>query len=68
MTPEAIEFAPGLLAIQESPPSKLPKTILYLVVVLFFILLLLVYVNYNFILFDYILIGMLFVIEILPLK
>lgn len=39
MTPEAIEFAPGLLAIQESPPSKLPKTILYLVMVLFFILL-----------------------------
>ncbi|MBU1217100.1 HlyD family type I secretion periplasmic adaptor subunit [bacterium] len=39
MTPEAIEFAPGLLAIQESPPSKLPKTILYLVVGLFFILL-----------------------------
>lgn len=39
MTPEAIEFAPGLLAIQESPPSKLPKTILYLVIVLFFILL-----------------------------
>lgn len=39
MTPEAIEFAPGLLAIQESPPSKLPKTILYLVIGLFFILL-----------------------------
>lgn len=39
MKPEAIEFAPGLLAIQESPPSKLPKTILYLVVGLFFILL-----------------------------
>ncbi|MFZ2890611.1 HlyD family type I secretion periplasmic adaptor subunit [Sulfuricurvum sp.] len=39
MKPEAIEFAPGLLAIQESPPSKLPKTILYLVIVLFFILL-----------------------------
>lgn len=39
MKPEAIEFAPGLLAIQESPPSKLPKTILYLVIGLFFILL-----------------------------
>jgi len=39
MKPEAIEFAPGLLAIQESPPSKLPKTILYLVMGLFFILL-----------------------------
>lgn len=39
MTPEAIEFAPGLLAIQESPPGKLPKIILYLVMALFFILL-----------------------------
>lgn len=36
---EAIEFAPRLLAIQESPPRKLPKVILYLVLVLFCILL-----------------------------
>lgn len=39
MKPEAIEFAPGLLAIQESPPGKLPKIILYLVIGLFVILL-----------------------------
>lgn len=36
---EALEFAPRLLAIQESPPQKLPKVILYVVVLLFFILL-----------------------------
>lgn len=39
MSREAIDFAPGLLSIQESPPSKLPKVILYLILVLFFILL-----------------------------
>lgn len=36
---EAIEFAPRLLAIQESPPRKLPKVILYVVLILFCILL-----------------------------
>lgn len=36
---EALDFAPGLLAIQESPPAKLPRTVLYSVVVLFIILL-----------------------------
>lgn len=36
---EAIEFAPRLLAIQESPPQKLPKVILYAVLILFCILL-----------------------------
>lgn len=39
MSREAIDFAPGLLSIQESPPGKLPKVILYLILVLFFILL-----------------------------
>lgn len=37
-TPEAADFAPGLLAIQESPPARLPRTILYSVGVLFAIL------------------------------
>lgn len=36
---EVLEFAPGLLAIQESPPAKLPRTVLYSVAVLFAILL-----------------------------
>lgn len=37
---EALEFAPGLLAIQEGPPEKLPRTILRLIAALFGILLL----------------------------
>lgn len=36
---DALEFAPGLLAIQESPPAKLPRTVLYSVAALFLILL-----------------------------
>ena len=36
---DALDFAPGLLAIQESPPAKLPRTVLYSVAVLFCILL-----------------------------
>lgn len=40
LTPEALDFAPGLLAIQESPPARLPRTVLYSVAVLFGILLL----------------------------
>jgi len=39
LSPEAMEFAPGLLAIQESPPAKLPRTIMYSVLALFAILL-----------------------------
>jgi HlyD family secretion protein len=37
---EALDFAPGLLAIQESPPAKLPRTVMYSVAGLFGILLL----------------------------
>lgn len=36
---EALDFSPGLLSIQELPPAKLPRTVLYSVAVLFFILL-----------------------------
>lgn len=36
----AMEFAPGLLSIQENPPRKLPRTVLYAVIVLFLIILL----------------------------
>ncbi|MEW6133709.1 MAG: HlyD family type I secretion periplasmic adaptor subunit [Pseudomonadota bacterium] len=36
---EALDFAPGLLAIQESPPPRLPRAVLYSVAVLFGILL-----------------------------
>lgn len=39
LSPEALEFAPGLLAIQESPPAKLPRTVSYAVIALFTILL-----------------------------
>lgn len=39
LSPEALDFAPGLLSIQESPPSRLPRAILYTVAVLFLILL-----------------------------
>jgi HlyD family secretion protein len=36
---EVLDFAPGLLAIQESPPPRLPRVIMLIVVVLFVILL-----------------------------
>lgn len=36
---EALDFSPGLLSIQESPPAKLPRTVLYSVAGLFGILL-----------------------------
>jgi len=36
---DALEFAPGLLSIQESPPPKLPRMVLYSVALLFGILL-----------------------------
>jgi len=34
LSPEAAEFAPGLLAIQESPPARLPRAMLYSVAAL----------------------------------
>jgi HlyD family secretion protein len=37
---EAMDFAPGLLAIQESPPARLPRAVLYAVGVLLTLLLL----------------------------
>lgn len=40
LSPEALDFAPGLLAIQENPPARLPRAVLYLVAALFVILLL----------------------------
>ncbi len=40
LSPEALDFAPGLLSIQESPPARLPRTVLYVVSTLFVILLL----------------------------
>ena len=39
LLPDAAEFSPGLLAIQESPMPKLPRLIFYIVAVLFTILL-----------------------------
>lgn len=39
LSPEARDFAPGLLAIQESPPAKLPRAVMYAVSALFLILL-----------------------------
>lgn len=40
LSPEALDFAPSLLAIQESPPARLPRVVMYAVGVLFVILLL----------------------------
>jgi hemolysin D len=34
LSPEALEFAPGLLAIQESPPGRMPRAVMYSVTVL----------------------------------
>jgi hemolysin D len=39
LSPEALDFAPGLLSIQESPPARLPRTLMYTVGVLFAVLL-----------------------------
>ena len=36
---DALDFAPGLLAIQERPPARLPRTLMYSVLALFLILL-----------------------------
>ena len=40
LSPEALDFAPSLLAIQESPPARLPRAMLYTVGALFVIILL----------------------------
>ena len=40
LSPEARDFAPGLLAIQESPPARLPRVVMYAVGMLFAIMLL----------------------------
>ncbi|MDR1935496.1 MAG: HlyD family type I secretion periplasmic adaptor subunit [Candidatus Accumulibacter sp.] len=40
LSPEALDFAPGLLSIQESPPARLPRAVLYAVCLLFATLLL----------------------------
>jgi hemolysin D len=40
LSPEALDFAPGLLSIQESPPARLPRAVMYTVGVLFVILVL----------------------------
>ncbi|MGA7180288.1 MAG: HlyD family type I secretion periplasmic adaptor subunit [Thiobacillaceae bacterium] len=37
LSADALEFAPGLLSIQESPPRRLPRTVLYAVVALLLI-------------------------------
>lgn len=39
LSKEALDFAPGLLAIQESPPPRLPRAVVYTVGTLFVILL-----------------------------
>jgi HlyD family secretion protein len=39
LAPDAADFSPGLLAIQESPPARLPRTVFYIVGALFAILL-----------------------------
>jgi len=40
LSPDALDFAPGLLSIQESPPARLPRAVMYTVSALFLILLL----------------------------
>ena len=35
LSKEALDFAPGLLAIQENPPRRLPRVVLYVVIALF---------------------------------
>jgi hemolysin D len=39
LSPDALDFVPGLLSIQESPPARLPRTVMYLVPALFVLLL-----------------------------
>jgi len=38
LSPDALDFAPGLLSIQESPPARLPRVVMYVVGALFLIL------------------------------
>ena len=38
LSPDALDFAPGLLSIQESPPARLPRVVMYVVGTLFLIL------------------------------
>ena len=40
LSPQALDFAPGLLSIQESPPARLPRAVMYTVAALFAILVL----------------------------
>lgn len=40
LSQEALDFSPGLLSIQESPPARLPRAVMYTVGILFAILLL----------------------------
>lgn len=40
LSPEALDFAPSLLAIQESPPARLPRAVMYTVSSLFVLMLL----------------------------
>jgi hemolysin D len=40
LSKEALEFAPGLLAIQESPPGRMPRAVLYVVTLLLALLIL----------------------------
>jgi HlyD family secretion protein len=39
LSPEALDFAPGLLAIQESPPGRMPRAVMYTVATLLALLL-----------------------------
>lgn len=39
LSPEALDFAPGLLAIQENPPSRMPRAVLYSITLLLVLLL-----------------------------
>jgi hemolysin D len=39
LSAEALDFSPGLLAIQESPPARMPRTVLYVVTLLLALLL-----------------------------
>jgi HlyD family secretion protein len=39
LSADALDFVPGLLAIQESPPARLPRTVMHAVMTLFVILL-----------------------------
>lgn len=40
LSPDALDFAPGLLSIQENPPARLPRALMYAVSALFVLLLL----------------------------